>query len=480
MSPLQLEFFITKFTLFFQNKIDIKLIFVKISCEDTITAIATPYGVGAISVIRVTGPQSISSIGKILISKIPLEKAKSHSVIYGKIIDKDNSTIDDILVTVFKSPNSYTGENSVEISTHGNPLISSKILERILEQNVRLAEPGEFTKRAFLNGKIDLSQAEAVVDVINARTNASLKGARNQLDGLLSQKVNFLRQKLIESSSLIELELDFAEEDLEFISLEKVNLELNNIIKELQLLIASFKYGKLLRDGINVALVGKPNVGKSSLLNLLVKESRAIVSPIPGTTRDIIREEVSIDGLLFKFFDTAGIRVAQDEIEEEGVSRSKKAIEESDIIVLIYDVKSDFPEDLYHEILKLTEKEKIIFLVNKIDLGKPISVKENTIEISAKTGEGTDNFLKLLKTKSFASEYFSEKSIVISNIRHKNALEKAKEHLLKAVESINNKLSGEFIAIDLRSAANSLGEIIGIITTDDILNNIFSKFCIGK
>ena len=448
--------------------------------EDTIAAIATPYGIGAISVIRISGPKSISSVSNIFKGKINLESAKPNSIIYGIILDTDKTTIDDVLVSIFKAPNSYTGEDSIEISTHGNPLICNKILERILQQNVRLAEPGEFTKRAFINDKIDLSQAEAVVDVINSRTQASLKGARNQLDGLLSKKIKYLRQKLLDTSSLIELELDFAEEDLEFISLEKVKLELNSIIEEISLLLDSFNFGKVLRDGVNVALVGKPNVGKSSLLNLLLKESRAIVSPIPGTTRDIIREEVSIDGILFKLFDTAGIRSTKDEIEEEGVLRSRRAIETADIVVLIYDIFSDFPEDLYIEILKITKKDKILLTVNKIDLGKPKSFKESILKISAKTGEGLNEFLFQLKNKCLLGEYFSENSVVVSNIRHKNALEKAKDYLLKALESINDKLSGEFIAVDLRNASSSLGEIIGIITTDDILNNIFSKFCIGK
>jgi tRNA modification GTPase len=449
------------------------------SSEDTIAAIATPPGIGAISVIRVSGPKSISSVDKIYKGKKGLEKVNSHTIHYGNILDKENNVIDDVLVSVFISPNSYTGEDSVEISTHGSPFVCNKILERLINQNVRLAEPGEFTKRAFLNGKIDLSQAEAVIDVINSRTNASLKGARNQLDGLLSQKVDQLRKSLVNSSSLIELELDFAEEDLEFISFEKVREEIENIINEIEKLIETYKFGKILRDGVNVVFVGKPNVGKSSLLNYLVKESRAIVSHIPGTTRDIIREEVSIEGILFTLFDTAGIRVSDDEIEKEGVLRSRKAVENADLVVLLSDVDSEFPKDLFEEILKLTEKEKIISLVNKIDLNKKYEVS-NSLGISAKTGEGIDKFLSTLKEKSLGTESFTEKSAVVSNLRHKTALQKSKEHLLKSLDSIDEKLSGEFISVDLRNAESSLGEIIGKVTTDDILNNIFSKFCIGK
>lgn len=447
--------------------------------EDTIAAIATPVGVGAISVIRVSGPDSISSFGEIFKGNKNLGKVDSHTIHYGRVLSEAGETIDDVLVSVFKSPNSYTGEDSVEISTHGSQLICNRILERLVQKNVRLAEPGEFTKRAFLNGKIDLSQAEAVIDVINSRTNASLKGARNQLDGVLSNKIDTLRKMLLDSSSLIELELDFAEEDLEFVSLDKVTNELNKIIDEIEKLIDSYKIGKVIRDGVNVVLVGKPNVGKSSLLNYLVKESRAIVSHIPGTTRDVIREEISLEGVLYKIFDTAGIRITEDEIEKEGVLRSRKAVEESDIVILISDVDSEYPADLYLELLKLTSEEKIIQVINKIDL-HGVDKIENIIEISVKSGKGIVELIEALKQKSFTSESYSEKNAVISNLRHKTALEKSNDHLKKAIDSISGSFSGEFISVDLRNAESALGEIIGKVTTEDILNNIFSQFCIGK
>lgn len=450
-----------------------------LSNEDTIAAIATPIGIGAISVIRVSGPDSIESVSKAFVGKKNLNSVKTHTIHYGKIVDQNHTVIDDVLVSVFKSPHSYTGEDSIEISTHGSPFVSNKILETLLKQNIRLAEPGEFTKRAFLNGRIDLSQAEAVIDIINSRTNASLKGARSQFDGLLSQKIDALRQSLINSSSLIELELDFAEEDLQFVSLEKVRLEIKNTILEIQKLVNTYKFGKVLVDGVNAVFVGRPNVGKSSLLNYLVKESRAIVSHIPGTTRDVIREEISIDGVLFKIFDTAGIRFSDDEIEKEGVLRSRKAVENADIVVLISDVFSGFPFDLYDEILKLTNPEKVIFVINKIDLNNNFNLEDN-YGISAKTGDGIEKFLEVLKKKSFITETFSEKNAVVSNLRHKTALEKTIEHLVKTIDSIDKKLSGEFISVDLRNAESALGEIIGKVTSDDILNNIFSKFCIGK
>ncbi|GBD91113.1 tRNA modification GTPase MnmE [bacterium BMS3Abin04] len=449
------------------------------SHEDTITAIATPIGVGAISVIRVSGSQSIEKVDSIFRGKKKLEDSKSHTIHYGRIYSQSNEVIDDVLISIFKKPNSYTGEDSIEISTHGNPLITQKIIDALLENNVRLAEPGEFTKRAFLNGRMDLAQAEAVADVINSRTEVSLHGARNQLDGLLSKKIDLLREMLIHSSSLIELELDFAEEDIQFVSLKEVKEEIEDIIAEIEELLKSYSFGKIVRDGVKVALVGQPNVGKSSLLNYMLKESRAIVSHIPGTTRDVISEEISVEGLFIKLFDTAGIRFAEDDIEKEGVERSRQAIENADIVIYMFDVTSDFGLELYEEIEKTIPEDRIITVANKIDLGKDLSHSADA-EISALTGEGIPELFSLLKEISLGSNIYTEKSAVVSSLRHYNILKKAKENLFSAVKSIENKLSGEFIAVDLRNAENLLGEIIGKVSTDDILNNIFSKFCIGK
>lgn len=447
--------------------------------EDTIVALATASGVGAISVIRVSGEKSIELVDEVFSGKIKLVDAHTHTIHYGKIIDSKNELIDDVLVSVFKAPHSYTGENSIEISSHGSSLIVKKIIERLIEVGARLAEPGEFTKRAFLNGRIDLAQAEAVADIINSRTEASLRGARNQLDGLLSQKVNFLRNSLINSSSLIELELDFAEEDLEFVSLNKVMNQLHEIEFEIDKLISTYNFGRIIKDGINVALVGKPNVGKSSLLNYLLKEKRAIVSEIPGTTRDIIREEVNIDGILFTLYDTAGIRETEDVIEKEGVNRSVETIKNSDVVIFLNDVQSGFSNKLFEKLKTYTNEERIIKVVNKIDLD-PNTKINCEVKISAKTGEGIDTLFKVLKEKAIGSETYSEKSAIVSNIRHLDALKRAKQFLENAKESIKEKLSGEFIAVDLRNAESALGEIIGRVTSDDILNNIFMKFCIGK
>ncbi len=478
------------------------------SYEDIIVALATPVGEGAISIIRISGYGSIIKVDSIFNGNTKLTEAKSHTLHYGNIVGKNEEVIDDVLISVFKNPNSYTGEDSIEISSHSSTIVVEKIIEELTKQEIRLAEPGEFTKRAFLNGKLDLIQAEAVSDIINARTEASLRGARNQLDGVLSKKIDLLRKKLLDSTSLIELELDFAEEDLEFVSKEKVTEEIQTIVQEIDNLLATYSFGKVVRDGVNVAIVGRPNVGKSSLLNHILKESRAIVSELPGTTRDIIREEVSIDGVLFKLFDTAGIRLAENEIEREGIERSREVVKNSDVVILMETVIIGTPIKLLNELTELIDKERIIIVLNKSDLvdDKSSSKKEkldsaNTlnenrdsikhadktkhsnsipIKISLKENTGIEQLLKLLKHKSLGSNSYTEKSAVINNVRHYTALTKAKNDLIEAINSLNSNLSGEFVSINLRAAEESLGEIIGKVTTDDILNNIFDNFCIGK
>jgi tRNA modification GTPase len=446
--------------------------------EDTIAAIATPSGIGAISIIRISGEKSISSADMIFSGKSKLADAKSHTVHYGNIFDQDE-LIDDVLITLFKAPNSYTGEDSVEISSHGNPFITNKIIELLLRNEVRLAEPGEFTKRAFLNNRLDLTQAEAVADVISSNTEASLRGARNQLNGLLSKKVEDLKTRLINTSSFVELELDFAEEDVEFIGKKDLIDRIDAILLEINALMSTYSFGRIIRDGVNVAIVGIPNVGKSSLLNYLLKESRAIVSEIPGTTRDIIREDVNIEGFLFKLFDTAGMRFSKDQIELEGINRSREAVKNADVVLFINDVEQEFDLPLYEEIRFLNNSRKVLRVLNKIDKG--YNVTDNyDVFLSALTGEGIDQLFKKLKDSVMSDSNYSEKSAVVSNLRHYNCLEKAKEHLLSARESSMKNMSGEFISVDLRNAINNLGEIIGEVTSEDILNNIFTKFCIGK
>jgi tRNA modification GTPase len=447
--------------------------------NDTIVALATPAGTGAISIIRLSGEGSIPAVDKIFKGSAKLSECQSHTIHYGKVYDEEQSLIDDVLISIYRNPNSYTGEDSIEISTHGSPLIVQKIIQTLLKSDIRIAEPGEFTKRAFLNGKIDLAQAEAVVDIINSRTEASLRGARNQLDGILSNKVKTLRKELIKVSSLIELELDFAEEDVQFVSSQEILKLIDHLVEEINQLLNTYSFGKVLKDGVNVALVGKPNVGKSSILNYILKESRSIVSEIPGTTRDIIREEVSIDGILFRIIDTAGIRVTEEEIEREGVARSRNAVENSDIVVFISDEMSGFDTELYNNLLKLTTKARIISVQNKIDLGLP-QLLNIEVKVSAKTGEGMNDLLNYMKKKSMGIESYSEKTAIVSTLRHSEALNRAKTHLINSRNTIHNKLSGEFVSLDLRNAEDALGEIIGEVTSEDILNSIFSKFCIGK
>lgn len=448
--------------------------------EDTIVALATPAGVGAISIIRISGTQSFSAVDNIFYGNSKIENAASHTLHYGDIKNQENEHIDDVLISVFRAPNSYTGEDSIEISTHGNPLITQKVIELLLtNSDIRLAEPGEFTKRAFLNNRIDLTRAEAVADLINSRTDASFRGARNQLDGLLSQKVNDLRSLLLNSSSFIELELDFVEEDIQFVNQDELLKRIDSIIIELDTLLESYEFGRVIRDGVNVAIVGRPNVGKSSLLNYILKESRAIVSEIPGTTRDVIREEVSIGGVLFRLFDTAGIRISEDSIEKEGILRSQETVRSADIVIFLEDVQQIESKNLLIDLLNLTSPGKILKVVNKIDLNKNFS-KDVDAKISAKTGEGIDLLFNKLREKAIGNESYTEKTAIVTNLRHHNCLKKSRENLISARESILKKMSGEFISVDLRNAEMNLAEIIGEVTSEDILNNIFMKFCIGK
>ncbi|GMU87603.1 MAG: tRNA modification GTPase MnmE [Ignavibacteriales bacterium] len=451
----------------------------KLPSDQTIAALATPPGAGALAVIRLSGDEAFLIAERCFTPKGKNRTLKPFRVHYGYIKTKGGEYIDDVLLTAFRAPKSYTGEDTVEISCHGNPLIVSAILNTLLLNGARDAEPGEFTKRAYLNGRLDLSQAEAVAEIINARSQSALRGGRNQLDGLLSAKVHELRTKLVNASSLVELELDFAEEDVEFIDNSGLIRLIQEIIDDISALLATYSFGRVMREGVNVALVGMPNVGKSSLLNYLLKESRAIVSEIAGTTRDVIREEMIIDGFLFRLYDTAGIRATEDTIEKEGVARSRETIRSADLVLFMNDINIGVNQELYIELLSLTTDDKIITVLNKADIYKG-SNAESGLALSAKTGEGMDTLLKTLRQKASGGSVYTEKTVIITTQRHFNALTKAKEQLELALGSVRGRMSGEFISVDLRNAGDSLGEIIGEVTEDDILNNIFSKFCIGK
>lgn len=444
--------------------------------DDTICATITAYGIGAVSIIRVSGPKALEIGDKIFIGKKKLSESPSHRIYYGRIINN----IDDVLISVFRKPYSYTGEDSIEISHHGNFLISKKILELLIQNGARLAEPGEFTKRAFLNGKIDLLQAEAVSEIIQSRSDVAVQSARKQLDGFLSDKIREIKDYLVEILGLIELELDFVEEDIEFVNKTKLIKKVENIIALIEKLLSTFQTGRMIYEGINVLIIGRPNVGKSSLLNRIVNDERAIVSEIPGTTRDIIKEEIFIDGTLFRFFDTAGLRISTDVIEEEGIKRAIQLVNKADIIVHIVELENLF-ESLNDFNIDASNK-KVVKVLNKIDLIGDLILEDdiNIIPISAKTGVGIDKLFDEFKDFIKSSYIYSEDVAIIANIRHFNSLKAAKESLENAIQSLKEYKSNEFVAVDLRKAANSMKELTGEITSEEILNSIFANFCIGK
>lgn len=447
--------------------------------NDTICAAITAYGIGAVSIVRVSGPKALEIGDKIFIGKHKISDSPTHRIYYGRLVND----IDDVLISVFREPHSYTGEDSIEISHHGNFLITKKIIQLLLENGARIAEPGEFTKRAFLNGKIDLLQAEAVSEIIQSRSDIAVQSARKQLDGFLSDKIKEIKNYLVEVIGLLELELDFVEDDIELVDKPVLINKIDNIIHLIDRLLSTFQTGKLIYEGVNVLIIGRPNVGKSSLLNKIVNDERAIVSDIPGTTRDIIKEEIFIDGTLFRFFDTAGLRTSIDVIEEEGIRRAKNLVEKADIIIHLIEFDS-LDENLIDFGIDASNKT-VIKALNKFDLllenqKNVLTHYDNLIKISAKTGEGIDKLFELFKNYLINHQIYSEDVAVISNIRHFNSLKSAKDSLINAKQSLLENQSNEFVAIDLRKAANSLKELTGEITSEEILNSIFSKFCIGK
>jgi len=454
--------------------------------NDTIAAIATPLGEAGISMIRVSGSGAIGTVNAIFSGKIPLFDAASHTIHHGRIMHPDDGLVDDVLVSVFRKPRSYTGEDTVEITCHGSYYVSRKILETVIGAGARMADPGEFTQRAFLNGKMDLMQAEAVADLIHSKTALAHKASIEQLNGRLSAAINQLRQRVIDLCSLLELELDFAEEGIGLADKQKTISFFDEAITELKNLIQSYSSGKLIRDGVKVVLAGSPNVGKSSLLNILLQESRAIVSDIPGTTRDVIEETVLIDGIAFRLVDTAGLRLTTDVIEREGVRRSNDQINSADLILYLVDSTSTSDSEFDRSLPFLKEQsEKVILVINKIDLKRPTSNlppfgRVESVGISCRSREGIGDLEKMLVAWVLRRFDSNASDIKIQSDRHRNLLELTKESLVSARNAFTNDLGNELIAIDLRAALNSLGEIIGLTTPDDILNNIFSQFCIGK
>ena len=463
---------------------------------DTIAAIATPPGEGGICVIRVSGERAAEVAGRGFHGKRNLADAATHTAHYGSFLDENGKALDYVVALVFKSPHSYTGEDTVEFSCHGGQFVTKRILESLVRFGARPAEPGEFTKRAFLNGRIDLVQAEAVADLIRSRSEKARQTSLAQLEGALSKRIIEVRDQLVQSISLLELELDFAEDGYEFADKKKVAGLLKESIQKIDGLLATYAIGKVYRNGVRVALVGSPNVGKSSLLNALLRQDRAIVTNIPGTTRDVIEESISVNGLLFALSDTAGLRETNDPIEKEGVRRAEDRLLNSDIIVLILDgsrpLTPSEPE-LIDRTVRTAETNgvKCIIAVNKIDL-KPFNrssfkeldrliARHKVVGVSAMTSEGIEEFeLALHETAVAGGVAAAEGGIVITNLRHYSALERARNSLALSLKTIDSGNSSEFVTVDLRSALDSLGELTGAVTTEEILNSIFSKFCIGK
>jgi tRNA modification GTPase len=455
---------------------------------DTIAAIATPIGEGGISVIRISGESAISIADTLFRGKVKLSEVESHTAHFGKALARDGGILDEVVATVFRKPTSYTCEDVVEISCHGGYLVTQKVLNEILNYGARLAEPGEFTKRAFLNGRLDLTQAEAVADLIQAKSEAAYRSSLRQLNGNLSFEIKSIRSQLLDLASLLELELDFSEEDVDFADRRQLESGIEAAITKVESLESTFYVGRICREGVHVVIAGKPNVGKSSLMNRLLGEERAIVSELPGTTRDTITEEIVINGIQFKLTDTAGLRETSDKIETEGVLRTHQETEKADILLLVRDIaefndKNKQSDQNYSRIIDLCRINSIPILTawNKIDLNPGLeNIKgPNGIFISALRGTGI-NILKNRLYEMVVATDLSENSVIITSARHRDALRRAKRSLSLALQSIREGQSNEFIALDLRSGLDALGEITGEVTTDDILNNIFSRFCVGK
>ncbi|MBS4027347.1 MAG: tRNA uridine-5-carboxymethylaminomethyl(34) synthesis GTPase MnmE [Ignavibacteriales bacterium] len=453
--------------------------------DDTIVAIATPLGEGGLSVIRLSGRHSLEIADICFRGKGNLSSAKTQTAHFGYFVDDGGNVIDEVVATLFLAPKSYTTENIVEFSCHGGAFVTKKILQALIATGARLAEPGEFTKRAFLNGRIDLSQAEAVSDLIHSRSELAHQSSVSQIKGELSSILKKIREKLLDLCGLLELELDFVEEGYQFANRNRLEQELSVTISEIEELLNSFSVGRFYREGIRIVITGKPNVGKSSLLNALLQENRSIVTDIPGTTRDVIEDELTIDGITFRFIDTAGIRETKDEIEAEGVRRSYEQIEQADVIIELIDV-TDSSNESYSELIEFNKNKLLVF--NKIDLVDKVKIEkikpnienENSIFISAKHKIGIKELEQRILSKTIIRKSDSSDSITITNVRHKNSMEKALNNLQNAHSTLTKNQTSELLTIDIRSALNNIGEITGEVTSEEILNNIFSKFCIGK
>ena len=459
-----------------------------IHCEDTITAIATPLGKGAIGIVKISGSKSLEILKKLFRTKSGKKKEsfEDRRMTYGLIVDRNGNPIDEVLVVYMKKPKTFTGEDVVEIHSHGGIVVVKKILQEVMACGARLAEPGEFTMRAFLNGKIDLLQAEAINDIVNAVSESSLRVAFNQLEGGLSKKIKEIRDEIVELKALLETAVDFPEEDVEIMEEGEVKERLEKTIKKISQLLATFNTGKILKEGIKVVIAGRPNVGKSSLLNAMLQEDRAIVTEIPGTTRDVIEETAVISGVPIRLIDTAGLRKSKDKVEEIGIERTKKSIKEADVVLFVVDGHEGFTDE-DERVLKLVEGKPVLLVINKKDKGLKFFCKDakrfaDCVEVSAKTGEGLEELAeKIAKIVMFKPIEEVSLEPVLTNERQKKLLEEAKESLENALASIESGFSSpEIVCLDVDKALESLGKMVGEVTTEDILGIIFSKFCIGK
>ena len=447
--------------------------------QDTICALATPPG-GAIAIIRVSGPDAVAITGRIF-SK-PLEKAEGYSLHFGQIKDMDGKELDDVLVSVFRAPHSYTGEDSTEISLHGSSYIVKNLLESLIWAGARQAEPGEFTMRAFMNGKLDLSQAEAVADLISSSTQATHQMAMSQMRGQFSQELKDLQGQLLHLTSLLELELDFNDQDVEFANRKELAELMEKIEKHIKDLADSFQMGNAIKNGVPVAIIGAPNVGKSTLLNALVGEERAIVSNIQGTTRDLIEETIQIGGITFRFIDTAGIRSTQSKLERMGIERSIQAAERAKIILLLTESNQPFPD------IDFRDDQIVMQVINKCDMTLPSSSylyhrqpDSRLFHISAANGDGLDLLRNALVKEVSLPTNLDDTHAIVTNVRHYNALKQALKALRRAKKAFINQIPTDLVAEDLRQCLHHLGEITGSeVTSEDVLHNIFAHFCVGK
>jgi len=443
---------------------------------ETIAAVATPPGEGGVAIIRISGDHAISVAEKVYSGKI--RSYQSHKVHFGKIM-KDGEVIDEVLLVIMKNPRSYTGEDTVEIHCHGGSLITKRVLQTVLDAGARAALPGEFTFKAYMNGKLDLAQAEAVQELIAAKNDLALQAAEQRLSGALSKKIENFQKELVDIAAILEAWVDFPEEGLEFASFEEVTQSLESTRKKMEHLSQTFHEGKIVHEGLTMSLSGAPNVGKSSLMNALLGKERAIVTAIPGTTRDLLEADLRIGGLHFRLVDTAGIRTTDEIVEQEGIRRSHQALQEADLILLVLDASRGI-QATDQELLKIAPPHKTLVVWNKVDLPTEHLKPEHALEISAKEGKGLENLRQAIDQKIWRSGPPSKEEVVITNERHHQALNQAIASIQLVIDGLKNRISAEFVAADMRRALIELGTIIGIDIAEDILSAIFSKFCVGK